>query len=193
MRLFSVLSGLNEMDLKTPENRAIARRKIQEFMKGQFAQALLAYRNLSRAEREWAEGLVEKWQFIITRIKTRSEALGYSEACIQHIPVCKGECCKWHFPKKIDDVQFFVSMVRLSEGDIQQLAELLDNNSHSAYQCPVLLEDGCFLSFENRPVICSSAYPCFAQKAYHDYLNVEKRELGKIYDDIEQMINNLHT
>ena len=176
------------MDLKTLEGRAEARKEVQKFMLVQVIRALNAYQNLNDHRMRQTKITIERWQKIIARIKARAEELGYSKACRDFIPTCKGQCCKWHFPKKIYDVHFFISLNGLPTGETQKLIDLLSDTTKSAYQCPMLMENGCFLSFENRPVLCSSAYPCFSGKVYQDYLQKEKKVLERLYEDFEKII-----
>ncbi len=42
-------------------------------------------------------------------------------------------------------------------------------------QCPVLLKTGYFLSFEQRPVLCTNAYPCFNDRSY--WIEKEKKNI----------------
>ena len=179
------------MDLKSPEGRHAARKEIQELMLGQLMRALNAHQNLDDRQTEQARIKIGKWQNIIARIKARARELGYSQACRNNIPTCKGQCCKWHFPKIIYDVHFFISVNGLSMAESKRLVDVLSDTSHMAYQCPMLMANGCLLSFENRPVLCSSAYPCFAGNVYQDFLEQEKDKLGRLYEDMEDMIKTI--
>jgi hypothetical protein len=49
------------------------------------------------------------------------------------------------------------------------------------YQCPVLQENGCLLSFDNRPLACSNAYPCFSGELYYNYLERHRKKIDAQY------------
>ena len=179
------------MDIKSPEGRFRARKEIQALMLGQLMRALHAYQNLDDNQTEQVKITIDKWQNIVARIRARAQELGYSQACQNHISTCKGQCCKWHFPKKLYDVHVFISVNGLSSEESKSLVDLLSDITNEAYQCPMLMENGCFLSFENRPILCSSAYPCFTGQVYQDFLEQEKTELKGLYEDMENMIKTV--
>lgn len=98
---------------------------------------------------------------------------GYSKACKTYISQCRGECCKWHFPKNLNHIDFFISIFHMPEEQQVILAEQIFNNPKT--HCPMLLKTGCFLSFEQRPILCTNAYPCFNDRSY--WIEKEKKNL----------------
>jgi hypothetical protein len=49
------------------------------------------------------------------------------------------------------------------------------------YQCPFLLDRGCLFPFNTRPLVCASAYPCFAGDWYHRFLASKQGEIKTLY------------
>lgn len=89
---------------------------------------------------------------------------GYSQACKNAIPACGGECCKYHFPRNLTPVDFFIAIHEMPGKKLSGLSELM-SRSDTDY-CPLLLQSGCILSFEQRPIICTNAYLCFSDRSY---------------------------
>lgn len=125
----------------------------------------------------------------IIALKYEMEAIaarkGYSKGCKTSIPVCRGECCKWHFPKQLNHIDFFISIFHMPEAQQEKLAEQIFNNKIN--HCPMLLQTGCFLTFEQRPVLCTNAYPCFNDRSY--WVEKEKKNLlfKKAFDRLEDI------
>jgi hypothetical protein len=113
----------------------------------------------------------------IMTLKNEMEAFadqkGYAKACRRSIPHCRGECCKWHFPKNLNHIDFFIAIFHMTPAQQQSLVHLILSNSNE--YCPILLKTGCFLSFEQRPVTCTNAYPCFNNREY--WIEKEKKNL----------------
>ena len=126
--------------------------------------AMARRQHLSRIEKK-AAGL--KVREIITlkyQLETLAAQKGYSKRCKDSLPVCHGDCCKWFFPRNLTPVDFLVAIFHMPEDQQAGLAEQISSNKNK--QCPVLLNTGCFLSFEQRPVLCTNAYPCFNDRSY---------------------------
>ena len=74
----------------------------------------------------------------------------------------------------------------MTTDQVEKFLKLIFNNKKN--QCPILLKSGCFLSFEQRPIICTNAYPCFADRSYW----VEKEKVNvffkKAIDELETII-----
>lgn len=138
--------------------------------------------------------LVESHLSRIITLKNQMEAIainkGYSQACRASIPICNGDCCKWHFPQKLNHIDFFIAIVHMSEDQQIKLAQQVFNNKKN--QCPVLLKTGCFLSFEQRPILCTNAYPCFNGRSYW----VEKEKKNTLFkieiDSINAILKKLN-
>ena len=132
---------------------------IQAVMHENLMIAINGYQKLSQKGREDSELQVKEIIALKYQMETIAAQKGYSQACKASIPTCRGECCKWHFPKNLTHVDFFIAILFMPEKQQAALAKLICNNKKN--QCPVLLKTGCFLSFEQRPVLCTNAYPCF--------------------------------
>ena len=128
----------------------------------------LSQKGMRDAELQVKEIIALKYQ-----METIAAQKGYSHACKTSIPTCRGECCKWHFPKNLTQVDFFIAILFMPEEQQAALAKLICSNKKN--QCPVLLKTGCFLSFKQRPVLCTNAYPCFNDRSY--WIEKEKKNI----------------
>jgi len=128
----------------------------------------LSQKGMDDAELQVKEIIALKYQ-----METIAALKGYSQACKASIPTCRGECCKWHFPKNLTQIDFFIAILFMPEEQRTALAKLICSNKKN--QCPVLLKTGCFLSFEQRPVLCTNAYPCFNDRSY--WIEKEKKNI----------------
>jgi hypothetical protein len=125
----------------------------------------------------------------VVSLKQQMEALanqkGYSNACKTSIPTCKGECCKWHFPRNLNHIDFFIAIFNMSEVQQAEFSKIILNNNGN--HCPVLLKNGCFLSFEQRPVLCTNAYPCFNERSYWKEKEKRNIQFKKVFDSLENL------
>jgi hypothetical protein len=128
----------------------------------------LPRKGMGDAELQVKEIIALKYQ-----METIAAKKGYSQACKAFIPICRGECCKYHFPRNLTPVDFFIAILFMPEEQQAALAKLIFSNKKN--QCPVLLKTGCFLSFEQRPVLCTNAYPCFNDRSY--WIEKEKKNI----------------
>ncbi len=146
---------------------------IQSAMHENLMIAMDGFQKLSQKEMGAAELQVKEIVSLKYQMETIAAQKGYSQACKTSIPTCKGECCKWHFPRNLTHVDFFIAIFYMPEEQQAAFAQLICNNNKN--QCPVLLETGCSLSFEQRPVICTNAYPCFNDRSY--WIEKEKKNI----------------
>jgi len=88
--------------------------------------------------------------------------------------------------KNLTYVDFFIAILFMPEEQQAALAKLICNNKKN--QCPALLKTGCFLSFEQRAVLCTNAYPCFNDRSY--WIEKEKKNIQfkKIIDALDVTI-----
>ncbi len=135
--------------------------------------AMDGFKNFAQKEMDIAASHIKKIQSLKYQMEAIATQIGYSQACKASIPICKGDCCKWHFPKHLNHIDFFIAIFHMSEYQQEKFAQLIFNNEKN--QCPVLLKTGCFLSFEQRPVLCTNAYPCFADRSY--WIEKEKKNI----------------
>jgi len=176
------------MDLSTLENRLKTKRSIQFLMCRNVKTALYARQNLNKIDRPQVLIKIEELQSIKYQIEATAGELGYSMACRSSIPVCQGDCCKWHFPKRLSYIDFFIAVYGLSFERCAGLIRLMNNAENKKYQCPLLLEEGCFFSFEHRPIVCTVAYPCFAGQSYWEYRERKKIRIHTIYESLERVL-----
>jgi hypothetical protein len=178
------------MDISTHENRIKEKRQIQIFMHENLNTALHEYERLNKSDRRLALEKVRELKSIQYEIESKAREFGYSQGCKEYISDCKGVCCRWHFPRKLNYLDFFIVVCGLSKEKLSELASKIIDFSNEKFQCPVLCEDGCFLSFDNRPVVCTSAYPCFAVRSYWEFLKKKKTHLNVLYEDLDQIIRS---
>jgi len=164
-------------DITTLENRLKAMTDYRKLLVGELQAAIHIYDQLNEKEKAGALVAVSEVKRIRHGIYKKAAGLGYVERCMDSIPVCKGECCKWHFPKKLDLPDLFITVCSITTGEQTALADQLALNN-GKYQCPLLRENGCLLSFDSRPLVCSIAYPCFAGASYHEFLKKQQKKIN---------------
>ncbi len=146
---------------------------IQSVMHENLMIAIDGRQKLSQKGMGDAKLLVKEIIALKYQMETVAAQKGYSQACKASIPTCRGECCKWHFPRNLTHVDFFIAILFMPGEQQAALAKLICNNKKK--QCPILLKNGCFLSFEQRPVLCTNAYPCFNDRSY--WIEKEKKNI----------------
>jgi len=167
-------------DITTPENQLRAKKAYQKHLCEVLTAAISIYNRLDENDMAFALNAVTKLNRIRYQVYEKAAELGYVKKCITSISVCKGECCKWHFPKKLSFPDLFITVCGSSSKELTALKDqiLFDNGK---YQCPVLRENGCLLSFDSRPLACSNAYPCFSGELYHNFLERKRKEVDAQY------------
>jgi hypothetical protein len=167
-------------DITTPENQLRAKKAHQKHLCDVLTAAISIYNRLDENDMAFALKAVTKINRIRYQVYEKAMELGYVKKCINSISVCKGECCKWHFPKKPVFPDLFITVCGSSTKELTALKDqiLFDNGK---YQCPVLRENGCLLSFDSRPLACSNAYPCFSGELYHNFLERKRKDIDVQY------------
>jgi len=152
--------------------------------------AVHLYSALGYQDKKQVLSAIQQVHSIKNQIESKARELGHSQRCQNAIPECGGKCCKWHFPKKINRSDFLIAIVDLSIADRCKLEAQLITTGTSPYQCPLLLPNGCFLSFKNRPLICTNAYPCTMDRIYWEYLQRMKGRLTAIIQPLEVLFQS---
>ena len=173
-------------DMTTPEKQLEAKKDYHKYLHGELKAAIGIYNRLSENNRTKALRTVNRINRIRHRIFKKAKELGYVEKCIDAIPACKGECCKWHFPKNLAYPDLFITVCGIPAEEQTALEKQIAFNS-GKNQCPLLLVSGCFLSFDSRPLVCSNAYPCFAGESYHKFLDKQKKEINTQYRILKEL------
>ncbi len=132
--------------------------------------------------------LISELRAIKKQIEIRAATLGYAERCRQAIPVCGGECCRWHFPKALTAVDFFVAVFDMTALERQMLTEQIANPDNEQYQCPLLRKDGCIFAFRSRPIVCTSAFPCLAGTEYWQYKERFRKGIKILYAALGRLV-----
>jgi hypothetical protein len=159
------------MVMNPSENRRLRMEILQETMRCHLVQALKGIKDLDPATELEVAPLVEDLFLIKMDIEARALALGYPLRCKEHSPICRGQCCKWHFPENLDAVDFFLALRAMDSFRRSELLSLLQQKVKGLHQCPLLKDDGCFFNFKQRPMVCATAYPCFLNTAYWRFQN----------------------
>jgi len=169
-----------DSDITTPENRIKAKKDYQSYLCEVLKTAIYLYHQLNENDRSKALKAVNEINRIRHQIYKKAMRFGYVKKCKDSISICKGGCCKWHFPKNLSYLDMFIIVCRISAEEQKALKDQIafDNGK---YQCPILREDGCSLSFDSRPVVCSNAYPCFAGDSFYDFLSKKRKEIDVQY------------
>jgi hypothetical protein len=163
--------------ITTIENRLKAMTDCRELWIEKLKAAICIYDQLNEKDSARALGVVNEVNRVRHRIYEKALGFGYVKQCIDSIPVCKGECCKWHFPKNLSRLDLFITVCSITVAEQTALADQLALNN-GEYQCPVLRKSGCLLSFRSRPLVCSNAYPCFAGASYHEFLKKQRKKIN---------------
>ncbi|MCP3871612.1 MAG: hypothetical protein GY699_00435 [Desulfobacteraceae bacterium] len=145
-----------------------------------------ALQKLSEKKMPPVEAMIKEIISIKYQMETIADQKGYSKLCKSSILICKGECCKWQFPKNLTYLDFFISIFYMTQKQQAELSKLILNTKNS--YCPILLKDGCSLSFEQRPVLCTNAYPCFNDRSYWNEKEKKNILFKKIFDSLEDLI-----
>ena len=161
----------------TSENRLKAKRHYQKYLRKVLNAATSIYNQLNENDRAEALKAVYKINSIRHRLHEKAMELGYVKKCIDSMPVCKWQCCKWHFPKNLNYLDLFITVCSISSEELKALEDqiVFDNGK---YECPVLRENGCSLSFDSKPLACSNAYPCFLGDAYYEFVQKQSKEIN---------------
>jgi len=165
-------------------------KQIRCHMSKNLNRALNVWGSLDENRRDMVREKVQAWNSIKSEIDQKARDLGYSCACMESIPMCKGECCKRHFPVEFDPTDFLMTISGLSQKDRESLLNQIMVSGDNKYKCPILLENGCFLSFETRPMACTNAFPCFMEREYWEYKEIKKNQAKAIYKSIGTLFEN---
>ena len=166
---------------------------IRRSMRAACAEASRLFDGLNGIDRAGALERIRQVGGIKYQIKKKAREMGHWQRCRNTIPECGGACCKWHFPKSLHPVDFFIAISGLSAEERLQLEALLEETGKGPYQCPLLLYNGCCLSFENRPLVCTNAYPCTMDRSYWEYLQSIKAQIGALIRPLEELFPNPRT
>jgi len=131
-----------------------------------------------------ARKAVDGLSVIKFEINNEARNLGYARRCRAFIPICGGACCKWHYPKNLSARDFFIAICTLSQNELYRLIRHMEGFGYGARRCPFLCEDGCFFSFEDRPIVCTNAYPCFTGEKYWIFIEERKERVQAIFQDL---------
>lgn len=145
-----------------------------------------AWRVISKNDLETAAKIIKTIVSIKYQMENLAVRRGYSQACKQSIASCCGVCCKWHFPKNLTPIDFFLALHGMSAENQHKLSELIAANRK--HQCPALQKMGCFFSFKQRPVVCTNAYPCFNDRSYWKEKEAKAGLIKKAFVDLAAVI-----
>lgn len=162
----------------------------QTSMHANFVAAMDVFRKLPEKSIPAVEIQMNQIITLKYQMETIAGQKGYSQACKTSIPICKGECCKWHYPRRLTPMDFFIALFHMTQKQQTELSNIIlrtDNN-----YCPILLKDGCFLSFEQRPVLCTNAYPCFNDRSYWDEKEKKLILFKTAFNSLEALLLNHH-
>jgi hypothetical protein len=176
------------MVLKTPENQRLLMETIREGMLCQLEHAVKVIKSLDSKTELAVTPILEDLFLIKTDIEARAVELGYSRNCKANITICRGQCCKWHFPENLDAVDFFVALREMESPRRSELFILLQQKEEGSFQCPMLKEDGCFFNFRQRPMVCTAAYPCFLNTSYWTFQNEKAQTIHRLKKDLTERL-----
>jgi len=162
---------------------------IRQAMSEELAKALQVCQNIGPADAAEAEQLIADLGTIKRHVEDRAALLGYSERCREAISACRGECCRWHFPRTINRIDFFIAVFGMTDTEKEAVVKQVQPMAGQAYGCPLLRVDGCIFSFVNRPVVCTSAFPCLAGADYWKYKESFRKDIDAIRAALGSLID----
>jgi len=154
---------------------------MQVRIKHNYLQALSSWERFSIGQKQMVQKLAADLHTIKKEIEQTAVSFGYSHACRTSIAVCRGECCRLHFPKTFSEADFLAIIGSLTQEERDSLSRRMLENRFQSEQCVLLKPDGCFLSFKSRPMVCTNAYPCFASRAYWEIKEAGNRRAQPIF------------
>ncbi|MBW1849422.1 MAG: hypothetical protein JRJ27_20375 [Deltaproteobacteria bacterium] len=153
-----------------------------------YTTALTSWERFSKDQRRIVQKLAADLYAIKKETEQTAIALGYSHACRTSIEICRGECCRWHFPKTFNEGDFLAIIGSLTEAERDDLSHRILGSDSQSGQCILLMPDGCFLSFRSRPMVCTNAYPCFASRAYWEIKEAGNHRSKPFFKDLSNLI-----
>ncbi|MDY6954346.1 MAG: hypothetical protein SWE60_22805 [Thermodesulfobacteriota bacterium] len=163
--------------MTTSEKRLKAKNDYQRYLGAVLKAATGTYDRLHEKERDAALKAVCDMKRIRHGLYEKAVELGYVTKCLEAMPGCRWQCCKWHFPKSLGEVDLFMMVCSLPSEERKALEEKLALET-GTYECPFLAEKGCLLSFDSRPLACANAYPCFLGEPYYRFLQKQRKALS---------------
>jgi len=157
-------------------------KQIGETMRRCLTAALNALGTVSDRQLEIAGRRVGEIVTLKHRIESIALQKGYSRACRDAIPVCRGWCCKTHYHRQLSPLDFFLAAYQMSGEQQATLVRQIAAGGSSG--CPLLLASGCMLTFEQRPVCCTAAYPCFMDRAYWLEKETIKKQIKPLFESL---------
>lgn len=174
-------------DISTRQSRRACIGAYRGFLLTELAVVRTCQRNITPADRKKVQGAARALARIRRAIHAEATALAYNERCQAAIPDCRGECCRWHFPKNLDRRDLLLMASGLTTQGLDALEQQLSKEAEN-YQCPLLITDGCLFTLETRPLVCVSAYPCFAADRYHRFLNDQRKAIEIHYRVLQGLV-----
>ena len=153
-----------------------------------YTTALTSWERFSKDQRRIVQKLAADLYAIKKETEQTAIALGYSYACRTSIEICRGECCRWHFPKTFNEADFLAIIGSLTQTERDDLSHRILGSDSQSGQCALLMPDGCFLSFRSRPMVCTNAYPCFAGRAYWEIKEAGNRRAKPFFKELNDLI-----
>ncbi|MDY6953604.1 MAG: hypothetical protein SWE60_19005 [Thermodesulfobacteriota bacterium] len=166
-----------QSDRTTSEKRLKAKNDYQRYLGAVLKAASGTYDHLDEKERAAAVKAVYRINRIRHGLYEKAVELGYVKRCIEAMPGCRWQCCKWHFPKSLGEVDLFMMVCSLGSEERKALEEKLALDT-GTYECPFLAKKGCLLPFDRRPLACANAYPCFLGEPYYRFLQKQRHALS---------------
>ncbi len=166
-------------DITEPVNELKTMGNHRTYLDSLLKEAIRIFHLLNDKDKTLAQKTVAKIILFRRQIYEKAASLGYVQRCIDAIPVCKGECCRWHFPKNLNCTDLFIALCNISSKELIALQrEIVCHDGKD--QCPVLGKNGCLLSYYSRPTVCAISYPCFAGESFHTYIDKKRMEINRL-------------
>ena len=101
-------------DITTLESQLKVIKDYRKLLCRELKAAIRIFNQLNKKKRAKAFGVVNEVNHIRRQIYEKALGCGYVKQCIDSIPTCKGECCKWHFPKNLSRLDLFITICSIT-------------------------------------------------------------------------------
>jgi len=153
-----------------------------------FTRAYRAWENFTRNERQRVLVLTSTIYAIKEETEQMALALGVAQSCRASIDTCNGECCRLHFPKTFTAVDFLIAIEGLTPECRENLTHRMMGDPLQDRKCIFLEPNGCLLSFKNRPMVCTNAYPCFVNREYWGFKESGNQRARLVFNELDRLI-----
>lgn len=113
--------------------------------------------------------LIDDMMRLRLEMAAEGDRQGLTSACEGTLSLCRGECCRYHYPSPLSLPDLLVILVASPREILERVREAA-RLPYPHERCLFLDPDGCVFPVKTRPLPCVAAYPCHTTAEYRDYL-----------------------